>query len=219
MDLETYLVEKEVRSRVKALKLISEGRVKVNGIVIRDPRIPVDDRDLIEIIGEKGGYYEKLKEIQEATKFLKVADFVILIEPRDMGFAKYLLDFGVRLLVLTRGNPLLDGTELNKKVCDLRNVRPLEISREKADSMISELKLDPIHSFQIIGNLIPLLKENGRLLMFLPTETRERDEVVRMADEFLQRIGVEILRYFPGVDGIYIFGRKSGGPAETSTQF
>lgn len=209
MNIKEYLVKKKGVDEKVAKALVENEFVFVNGRKITDITIPVDERDEIIILDENKTKYPEsywiLRKIQNELNLIEKGDFVIDVESRDGGFPLFIEDIG-NVLVLTKGNPLLETYDFTVKQYNPRDIG--EITSEKADILINELEIDLIHSFQILNDLLKFVKSEGKVLIHLPTKNRKRDEVQRIASEFLDKLRLDKKKIISADKKLYAFAKK-----------
>lgn len=213
MKLKEFLKEKGAKGDVE--KLVKEGFVLLNKQKVKNPDLPVGSDDDITILGKSlkdmPGSFWTIKGIQDELNFISPGDLVVDVESPDPGFPKFLEGFGTRVVVVTKGNPLLldyEGKVVQENIMSLKDTR--KITREKADIIISELGLDPISCFQALSNILPALKKDGKILMFLSMRKRNKEELKEIAKRFFDDMGLEMKKTYTYKNGVYIYARRLG---------
>lgn len=215
MDLKNYLIEKkDVTNKINSENLIKNGFVLVNGRKVLRPFTPVDDRDKVVVLEEKKGKvppsYWTLYNIQNEYNLIDKGDFVIDLESRDGGFPIFTRECNAEVLVLTKGNPSLENSDFNFEIkkCNPKEIKSEDLGGREADLLINELEINLISSFQILDNLLPLLKEGGKFLIFLPTAKRGKSQILKISEEFIEKLRIERRGLYESRKDLYLYGKK-----------
>lgn len=212
MNLEKYLLKKGAKSKETVEMLAKEGLVMVNGRTVKDPEIPVGEKDDIKIFSDKLKYpasFWKLKEMQDKKKIINKGDFVLDIGTRDGGFPIFAKELGAEVTVLNIEElEILEDYEIKFKKCNVMKINPKKIFNTKFDLIINELKLDVMKSFQILEKFLDVLGESGRLLIFLSTQNRDKERVKDIVDKMLENNKFYTEKFFEFKKGIYAYAKK-----------
>lgn len=212
MNLKQYLLEHGVKSKETAEYLIRRRLVLVNKHPITNPDIPVDERDEIKILSEHldvPGSFWKLKEIQDKTKLIQTGDFILDIESKDGGFPIFARKTGAEVTVIGMGDlEFLKKYNVDFKKRNIMEINPKKFFTTKFDIMINELRLDVMKSFQISEKFLNVLGTRGKLLLFLSTKGRSKDDVKEISERILVGYGFEPVEYFGDKKGLYVYAKK-----------
>ncbi|MFP4654824.1 MAG: SAM-dependent methyltransferase [Methanohalobium sp.] len=218
MRLDAYLVEKGYfKSRGRSKTAINSGKVKIDGITVRKASRDVKPENKIEVeegLDRPQGYF-KLQSIQEKTGLIHKRDYVLDLGSSAGGFLLYASGIAsyIRGIEFSRDFE----PELEKVLSEENNVSfiigniftiPLDkLSGKKVDVILSDLTLEPMDSVRVLERVLPLLKNNGRLLQVIKTKDIEtRKDVL----EKLEDMGLMVLDVLePDKQEIYIIAQKS----------
>lgn len=217
MRLDSYLVETGIfSSRGRSKKAISNGEVKVDGVVVTKTSKDVSTLNSIEVtegLDKPEGYF-KLQGIQEKTGILEAGDLVLDLGSSAGGFIMYASGIvghikGVEFSKHFR-------SELGKLAYENENVEvifgdvfslPLEeLSETPVDVILSDMTLEPADSLEALEHVLPLLKEDGKLLQVLKID---RARSYKGWLKKMEAMGLSIVDVIePKKREIYIFARK-----------
>ncbi len=201
MRLDVYLVENGYfGSRGRAKDAILRGTVKVDGVISKKPSKNI--RKNIDVQVEQGydlprGYF-KLKNIQEATEIISFGDQVLDLGSSAGGFlmlaseiagsvkgVEYSQDFRYELEKLAK-----ERSNIAVVFGDVFHMPLNEMSDEQVDVILSDMTLEPMDALIALERILPLLRENGKLLLVIKTnDTTVREPVI----ENLMSMGLTIL--------------------------
>ncbi len=212
MNLKKYLLKKGAKSKESAEMLAKEGLVMVNGRTINDPEIPVGEKDDIKIFSDKLKYpasFWKLKKMQDKKKIIKKGDFVLDIGSNDGGFPVFAKELKAEVNVINVEElEILEDYDIEFKKCNVMKVNPSKMFNTKFDLIINELRLDIMKSFQILEKFLDVLDESGRLLIFLPTQNRDKERVKDIVDKMFENNEFYTEEFFEFDKGIYAYAKK-----------
>ena len=211
MNLEEYLLKNGARCRETALRLIENRMVMVNGKVVTYPRLPLEEKDRVEILREEykdvPASFWKLKEIQETLQLIQKGDFVLDIESPDGGFPLFAARKKASVTLITIKNNLdflkREGVKIIKKNVFKENLE--KILSSKFDMIMIETGFDVMKNMQILEKLRPYLGSRGKLIMFLPS--RGRENVKEMAEEMLLNQKLYVVNFFDTRKGFYVYAK------------
>ena len=211
MNLDDYLLKSGVRCRETLDYLIRNGFVTVNGRKVSYSRLPLGEKDRVEILRESymdaPATFWKLKEMDESLGLIKVGDFVLDVESRDGGFALYSARKKANVTLVT----IRDDLDFVKaeEVCIVRkNVILDELEKflpGRFDIVILELGFDVIKSMQLLEKIRPHIGSRGKLLMFLPEKGREN--VKEMAEKMLLKQKLQAIEFLDARKGFYVYAK------------
>lgn len=214
MRLDSYLVDiGDMGSRARAKRAITEGKVKVNGIVITKPSFDVAYSDSVEVTEgmDKPAGYWKLKEIQEKTNLIKKGDSVLDIGSSAGGFL--LFASGIASYVHGIEFSREFRTELGKIAHERPNITiefadvfTMPFEKEKFDTLLMDITVDPLSSIKALENALPSLKNGGMLMQVLKLpKKKEREPILNK----LSSLGLEIIDVLtPEKKEAYVIARK-----------
>ncbi len=214
MRLDSFLVEiGNLGSRGRAKRAITEGHVKVNGMVIMKPSYDVAYCDFVEVTQDmdKPAGYWKLKEIQETTGIIKNGDCVLDIGSSAGGF----------LLFASEIASHVHGVEFSREFCtelgmiayerpnitvEFDDVFTMTFEKEKFDVLLMDITADPLSSIKALENVLPALKSGGMLMQVLKLQKKkEREPILRK----LSSLGLKIIDVLePEKEEAYVIARK-----------
>lgn len=219
MRLDAYLVGiGHFKSRGRAKSAILAGSVKVNGVVVTKVSRDVAYGDEIEVaagLDMPQGYF-KLKKIQEESKILQPGDRVLDIGSSAGGFILFASEIAGHIKGIEFSRDF--RSELGKIAYERKNVEimfgdiftvPLhELSEEPVDVILSDITLEPEDSVKILERVLPLLKNEGKILQVLKTPQKKNPKPLLSK---IKSLGVEILQVISSEkkQEIYVIARKS----------
>ncbi|MDI3486139.1 MAG: rRNA (cytidine1920-2-O)/16S rRNA (cytidine1409-2-O)-methyltransferase [Methanolobus sp.] len=218
MRLDAYLVETGLfKSRGRAKTAILNGSVRVDGTVIKKPSkdISADSEiDVDEGLDMSRGYF-KLKRIQDATGVISQGDRVLDLGSSAGGFLMMASEIASSVKGVEFSRDFDD--ELEKVVNDKENVTvmfgdvfqiPLnEMSPEQVDVILSDMTLEPMDSLAALERVLPLLRDNGKLLQVIKIGKEKNSKPILAKVESL---GVKILDVLESErQEIYIIAQKT----------
>ena len=219
MRLDAYLVETGYfKSRGRAKIAILKGSVQVNGSVVKKPSkdISADSEiNVAEGLDMPRGYF-KLKRIQDATGVISPGDRVLDLGSSAGGFLMMSSEIASSVKGVEFSRDF--DTELGKVVSEKTNVSvifgdvfriPLEeMSPEPVDVILSDMTLEPMDSLAALERVLPLLKENGKLLQVIKMGKEKNSKPIIAKVESL---GVKVLDVLDSDrQEIYIIAQKTG---------
>ncbi len=224
MRLDAYLVDTGYfKSRGRAKSAILNGNVKVDNIIVKKPSKDINvgaEIDVEEGLDMPRGYF-KLKRIQDATGLICEGDRVLDLGSSAGGFliCASKIAFFVKGIEYSRDF----STELDKVETEKDNVSvmfgdvfqiPLdEISKEPFDVILSDMTLEPIGSLEALERLLPLLRNNGKLLQVI--KMGKQKNIKRILAK-IESFGVKILDVLDSDrQEIYIVAQKVSDPFRT----
>jgi len=225
MRLDAYIVDMGYfKSRGRAKTAILAGSVKVNGDVVKKVSRDVASDDEIEVaegLDRPQGYF-KLKRIQEESEILQPGDRVLDLGSSAGGF----ILFASEIVGHVKGIEFSRDfrSELGKIAFERENVEvmfgdvftvPLKtLSEEPVDVILSDMTLEPQDAIKALAWVLPLLKENGKLLQVikLPQKKNPKPTLSKIED-----LGLEILQVISSKkQEIYVIARKPGSGEKES---
>lgn len=218
MRLDAYIVGMgDFKSRGRAKSAIAAGSVKVNGAVITKASRDVTSEDEIEVaegLDKPRGYF-KLKRIQEESGILQPGDRVLDIGSSAGGFILFASELAGHIKGIEFSREF--RSELGKIAYEKKNVEimfgdiftvPLhELSEEPVDVILSDITLEPEDSVKVLKRVLPLLKENGKVLQVLKMPNKKNPKPLLSK---IKSLGVEILQVINSEkQEIYVIACKS----------
>lgn len=218
MRLDAYLVETGIfKSRGRAKTAILNGSVRVDGTVIKKPSkdISADSEiDVDEGLDMPRGYF-KLKRIQDATGVISPGDRVLDLGSSAGGFLMMASEIALSVKGVEFSRDF--DYELGKVVNEKENVTvmfgdvfqiPLnEMSPEHVDVILSDMTLEPMDSLAALERVLPLLRDNGKLLQVIKMGKEKNSKPILAKVESL---GVKILDVLESErQEIYIIAQKT----------
>lgn len=217
MRLDAYLVDMGYfKSRGRAKTAIQEGNVKVNGIPVTKVSRDVSTEDSIEVaegLDQPQGYF-KLKFIQEESGILKPGDNVLDLGSSAGGFLLFASEIAGHVKGIEFSRDF--RSELGKIAYERENVEimfgdvftvPLnEISREPVDVILSDMTLEPEDSIKALSRILPLLKEEGKLLQVIKIPKKKNPKPIVSK---IENLGLEVQQVISSEkQEIYVIARK-----------
>lgn len=181
MRLDEFIVKRELsESREKAKHLIKEGKVSVDGVIVKKPSKKIDGKNKIEILEEfkyvgRGGY--KLEKAVDRFNISLKGKIIADLGCSTGGFSDYVLKKGAkRVYAVDIGDDLHKNLRNNKKLIYMPNtdVRELKTLKEKIDLCLIDITFFPLED--ILINIKELLKSRGEVLALIkpPFETGQK---------------------------------------------
>jgi 23S rRNA (cytidine1920-2'-O)/16S rRNA (cytidine1409-2'-O)-methyltransferase len=219
MRLDAYLVERGLfKSRGRAKTAILNGSVRVNSDVVKKPSRDISADSEIEVdegLDMPRGYF-KLKRIQDATDVISPCDRVLDLGSSAGGFLMMASEIASSVKGVEFSRDF--DTELGKVVSEKENVSVMfgdvfrisleEMSLEPVDVILSDMTLEPMDSLAALERVLPLLKENGKLLQVIKMGKEKNSKPIIAKVESL---GVKILDVLDSDrQEIYIIAQKTG---------
>ncbi len=214
MRLDSYLVDIcDLGSRARAKRAITERNVKVNGTVIIKPSYDIAYSDSVEVTEgmDKPAGYWKLKEIQEKTNLIKEGDSVLDIGSSAGGFLLFASGIASHVHGIEFSREF--RTELGKIVHERPNITiefadvfTMPFEKEKFDTLLMDITVDPLSSIKALENAFPSLKNGGMLMQVLKLpKKKEREPILNK----LSSLGLEIIDVLtPEKKEAYVIARK-----------
>ena len=238
-----------ISTKKKALALILEGKVKVEGIIVQKPGTAIDPDSRIEITAEKpyvsrGGL--KLEGVFKELELSAAGKRAIDIGSSTGGFTDFLLKNGAEKIIdidvgygqlawQIRNSPLVT-------VLERTNIRNLDISKLPFTSNITVVDVSFISIKKIFNKILELTDTNGEILLLvkpqfeLAKEEVESKGIIRNKNlhqkvlkeiaEFVVKFPIEIKNFtFSKIKGsrgnieFWIFLIKSFKEAETVSNY
>ncbi|MCL1867187.1 MAG: TlyA family RNA methyltransferase [Oscillospiraceae bacterium] len=201
------------KSRTAAADLVADGKVAVNGDIVRKSAFLVDCSDLIEIVGEVPKYVSRggLKLEHALTHFgLSLHGLVCLdVGASTGGFTDCMLQNGAGLIyavdvgVMQLDSSLRSDTRVVcMEKCDIRTLESGKIPKTDfctVDVSFISLKLILPHLKDLIkdgSGVVALIKpqfELGKKHSGVVTDQKVRDKVVREVADFAEESGFEVV--------------------------
>ncbi|WP_298682954.1 SAM-dependent methyltransferase [uncultured Methanomethylovorans sp.] len=219
MRLDTYLVDMGYfSSRARAKDAIIRGNVKVGGNIVTKPSRDVSTDHSVEVVeglDMPKGYF-KLKLIQEAAGIICKGDSVLDLGSSAGGFLLYASQIAGKVRGIEFSTDF--RAELDRITYEHANVSvmfgdvftlPLQkISPDKVDVILSDMTLEPMDSLLALKRVLPLLREEGKLLQVIKMKKREaRDPIISKIED----LGVEVVQVIePQKQEIYVIACKTG---------
>ncbi|SFM20843.1 SAM-dependent methyltransferase [Methanolobus profundi] len=221
MRLDAYLVEMGLfKSRGRAKTAILNGSVRVDGNVIKKPSRDISadsDVDVDEGLDMPRGYF-KLKRIQDETGMIAEGDRVLDLGSSAGGFLMMASEVAGSVKGVEFSRDF--DTELEKVVQEKDNVSvmfgdvfkiPLEeMAPEPVDVILSDMTLEPMDSLAALERVLPLLKDNGKLLQVIKMGKEKNSKPI------LAKVGSMGLKVLNVLDSdrqeIYIIAQKTSQP-------
>jgi 23S rRNA (cytidine1920-2'-O)/16S rRNA (cytidine1409-2'-O)-methyltransferase len=214
MRLDAYLVKTgSFSSRDRAKRAITDGQVKINGIVVTKTSRDIAYSDTIEIADglDKPAGYWKLKMIQERTNLLKPQDRVLDIGSSAGGFLMFASGIAksVHGIEFSREfYPVLKKLESGRSnvTLEFSDVFTMPFESEKYDVLLLDITVSPLSSIKALKNALPALKKGGLLLQVLKMpKDRDREPILKL----LSLMGLEIIDMLePEKEEVYIITKK-----------
>jgi len=135
-----------------------------------------------------------LDEFVELSRFFSKTDDVIYMGedsllPLACEFFKNVTHVDVKKSTIKANN-------LKWVECNIFQQKPQNISQEKFDAMINNLKVDVMKSFQSLEKMKSFLKEGGKLLMRLEASGRSNKELKYVSRAFLRDFSLKPILFF-----------------------
>ena len=217
MRLDAYLVEtNHFGSRGRAKQAILKGYVKVNGNIITKSAKDVSADDVIDVadgMDHPVGYF-KLKGIQEQTGLIKKGDHVLDIGSSAGGFLTFAAGIAnsVRGVEFSKdfrselGQVSFENENVSVTFGDVFKIPLNELSTEPVDVILSDLTLEPADSLEALERVLPLLKENGKLLQVIKIKNRDNRKPILSHVESMGLTIIDVLE--SKKEEIYIIASK-----------
>ena len=149
--LQKYLSERGVASRRKAEELIKEGKVKVNGKVVKEMGVKVSNDDFIEVLGKtltepKKQYYllYKPREVISSASDEKGRKTVVdLIKTKDRIYPVGRLDYDTTGIILLTN----DGELSNHLTHPSHNIEKEYLAKVKGFFKTSFIVMNLVHTY------------------------------------------------------------------------
>jgi len=227
MRLDAYLVEMGIfRSRGRSKKAILSGKVKVNGVVVSKPSKDISnesDVDVEEGLDKPQGYF-KLRKIQEVSDLIGENDHVLDLGSSAGGFIMFASEIAANVKGVEFSHEF--RSDLDNITHKMDNVSvmfgdvfilPLSsMSQQQVDVILCDMTLEPKAALDALERVLPLLKENGKVLQVIKIGDR-RDNGYDDRRPLLDRMegmGLSILDVIESrKQEIYVIAR-SGSHAE-----
>lgn len=149
--------------------------------------------------------FSTIQEINQKSKLIEPGDFVIYIEPGNIEFLNFIKEQDAEILIVSI-NPRFKGFKTKK--CNVMKTPYQEISKKKADLIINELNLDPISSFQALGNVVPLLKDGGKVLISITMDKKDERDIKEMGKSLLAGLKLEPKEFLSIKNEKYIYAKS-----------
>jgi 23S rRNA (cytidine1920-2'-O)/16S rRNA (cytidine1409-2'-O)-methyltransferase len=217
MRLDAYLVEMgHFKSRERSKLAILAGNVKVNGIAVTKTSRDVSTDDIIEVtegLDYPKGYF-KLKLVQEESGILNPGDIVLDLGSSAGGFILFASEIAghVKGIEFSRNF----RSELGKIAYERENVEvmfgdiftvPLNLlSKELVDVILFDITLEPEDSIKALSRVLPLLKEDGKLLQVIKSPKKKNPKPILNK---IENLGFEIQKIIGSEkQEIYVVAKK-----------
>jgi 23S rRNA (cytidine1920-2'-O)/16S rRNA (cytidine1409-2'-O)-methyltransferase len=217
MRLDAYLVEmSHFKSRGRSKLAILAGNVKVNGIPVTKISRDVSTDDIIEVaegLDYPKGYF-KLKLVQEESGILDPDDIVLDLGSSAGGFLLFASEIAGRVKGIEFSQYF--RSELKNIAYERENVEvifgdvftiPLNlISKELVDVILFDITLEPEDSIKALSRILPLLREDGKLLHVIKSSKRKNPKPILNK---MKKLGLEIQKIIGSEkQEMYIVARK-----------
>ena len=217
MRLDAYLVAMgHFKSRGRSKIAILAGNVKVNGIAVTKTSRDVSTEDIIEVtegLDYPKGYF-KLKLIQEESGILDPGDIVLDLGSSAGGFLLFASEIASRVKGIEFSRNF--RSELGKIAYERGNVEvmfgdiftvPLNLlSKELVDVILFDITLEPEDSIKALSRVLPLLREDGKLLQVIKSPKKKNPKSILNK---IENIGFEIQKIIGSEkQEIYVVARK-----------
>ncbi len=217
MRLDAYLVEVgHFKSRGRSKLAILAGNVKVNGIAVTKTSRDVSTDDIIEVtegLDYPKGYF-KLKLVQEESGLMNPGDIVLDLGSSAGGFLLFASEIAghVKGIEFSRNF----RSELGKIAYERENVEvmfgdiftvPLNsLSKELVDVILIDITLEPEDSIKALSRVLPLLREDGKLLQVIKSPKKRNPKPILNK---IENLGFEIQKIIDSEkQEIYVVARK-----------
>ena len=217
MRLDAYLVEAGYfKSRGRSKHAILAGNVKVSGIAVTKISRDVSIDDIIEVaegLDYPKGYF-KLKLVQEKSGILDQGDIVLDLGSSAGGF----LLFSSEIAGHVKGIEFSQNfrNELKSIADERENVEvvfgdiftiPLQVlSDEFVDVILFDITLEPEDSIKVLSRVLPLLRENGKLLHVIKSSKKKNPKPILNK---MKNLGLVIQKIIDSEkQEIYVVARK-----------
>jgi 23S rRNA (cytidine1920-2'-O)/16S rRNA (cytidine1409-2'-O)-methyltransferase len=217
MRLDAYLVGVgHFKSRGRSKLAILAGNVKVNGIAVTKTSRDVSTDDIIEVtegLDYPKGYF-KLKLVQEESGILNPGDIVLDLGSSAGGFLLFASEIAghVKGIEFSRNF----RSELGKIAYERENVEvmfgdiftvPLNLlSKELVDVILMDITLEPEDSIKALSRVLPLLREDGKLLQVIKSPKKRNPKPILNK---IENLGFEIQKIIDSEkQEIYVVARK-----------
>jgi len=217
MRLDAYLVEMgHFKSRGRSKLAILAGNVKVNGIAVTKTSRDASTDDIIEVtdgLDYPKGYF-KLKLVQEESGILNPGDIVLDLGSSAGGFILFASEIAghVKGIEFSRNF----RSELGKIAYERENVEvmfgdiftvPLNLlSKELVDVILMDITLEPEDSIKALSRVLPLLREDGKLLQVIKSPKKRNPKPILNK---IENLGFEIQKIIDSEkQEIYVVARK-----------
>jgi len=217
MRLDAYLVEMgHFKSRGRSKLAILAGNVTVNGIAVTKTSRDASTDDIIEVtdgLDYPKGYF-KLKLVQEESGILNPGDIVLDLGSSAGGFILFASEIAghVKGIEFSRNF----RSELGKIAYERENVEvmfgdiftvPLNLlSKELVDVILFDITLEPEDSIKALSRILPLLKEDGKLLQVIKSPKKKNPKPILNK---IENLGFEIQKIIGSEkQEIYVVARK-----------
>lgn len=184
MRLDKYLVENNlVENRSKALNLIRENLVTINGLKVKKPGQIVKQEDEVYIKDHNSFVSRSANKLFYALEAFNIEDLsgvALDIGASTGGFTQVLLEKGVQKVftVDVGSSQLHEKIKSDSRVIDLSplNARDPFILNQKVDVVVMDVSF--ISNLKILPNLIPHLKtETLIFILFKPQFEGEKEDI------------------------------------------
>jgi 23S rRNA (cytidine1920-2'-O)/16S rRNA (cytidine1409-2'-O)-methyltransferase len=217
MRLDAYLVDMGYfKSRGRAKSAVLAGNVKVNSVPVTKVSRDVSIDDVIEVmegLDQPQGYF-KLKLVQEESGILKPGDRVLDLGSSAGGFLLFASEIAGHVKGIEFSRDF--RSELGKIAYERENVEimfgdvftiPLNLlSEEPVDLILSDITLEPEDSIKALSRVLPLLKEEGRLLQVIKITKKKNTRPILSK---IEDLGLEIQQVIGSEkQEIYVVARK-----------
>ncbi|WP_340818652.1 SAM-dependent methyltransferase [Methanolobus sp. WCC4] len=218
MRLDAYLVEMEYfKSRGRAKTAILNGSVRVDGNVVKKPSKDISSEaevDVDEGLDMPRGYF-KLKRIQDATGVISPGDRVLDLGSSAGGFlmmasevassvkgVEFSRDFDEEL-----GKVVQEKDNVSVMFGDVFQIPLEEMAPEPVDVILSDMTLEPMDSLAALERVLPLLKDQGKLLQVIKMGKEKNSKPILAK---VESMGVKIIDVLDSDrQEIYIIAQKT----------
>ena len=186
--LDKFLVEnKNIKSRYRAVLLIKNEMVFVNGKLIKKPSAQIDKNDTVEVIGKdikwvsRGGL-----KLEKALKFWKINPrgwTCLDIGASTGGFTDVLIaKKAKKVYAIDVGHDQLDEKlKNNPRVINLEKTNARELDRDKIKELVDFISVDVsyISLSLVLPEIIKFLKPTGKIIVLIKPQFELSPDIVK----------------------------------------
>ena len=154
----------------------------------------------------------KFERIQEELKFLAAGDVVLSIgcSAEFLSFAKDISGkiFAIELEQFRNRFKKIKNRKITMTFGNVFELAPLRITKANyVDLLVNDLKLNFMRSLRALNRMLPVLKDNGKLLMFVKVDG-EKEVAKKVARKFLENSGLSGIKFSEYKNELYVFALK-----------